>query len=379
MQELSDRKTRFDEPAKFLPVVFVSTQIGGLWFIYTFYHCIPLYHHVDSQSRAKVELLLFNVSAFMLVICYVKSILTTPGTIPDRQTAGHSGWDYVPQEARNPVIDGLGLGLQETKRTGERRHCKWCAKYKPDRCHHCRVCRMCILKMDHHCPWIYNCVGFGNHKYFFLLLWYAVLATNIMSWSMLDTVKKAADSSTPFNTMFLCLFGQTLATFLAMLVTLFFFFHIWLMLKAMTTIEFCEKSMKRSGYDSSAYDRGFYGNIRSVLGENPILWLLPVSPPAGDGLTFSSFEDTPLRLSKDMEAGREIGRGLVEKRAEKPKSRRHLGAAGTGECAGSDKSSETSSDDGGGPTRDAAQGPWHAQGSQHGSASESCPEIGGSS
>lgn len=24
------------------------------------------------------------------------------------------------------------------------RHCKWCGKFKPDRCHHCRVCRTLV-------------------------------------------------------------------------------------------------------------------------------------------------------------------------------------------------------------------------------------------
>merc|ERR1719158_1482846 len=102
----------------------------------------------------------------MVVICYLKSMLVSPGEIPDKEE--DASWQYKDSATMD------SLNLQESKRSGERRFCKWCGKYKPDRCHHCRVCRTCILKMDHHCPWIYNCVGFRNHKFFFLLLFYCV-------------------------------------------------------------------------------------------------------------------------------------------------------------------------------------------------------------
>merc|ERR1712032_613624 len=107
--------------------------------------------------------------------------------------------------------------------------------------------------------------------------------------------------ATPVTYMFLVFFTETLAFFLAVLVTAFFGFHMWLISRAMTTIEFCEKSVpkkggERRGYENSVYDTGFVGNFRLVLGDNVLLWFFPCARPAGDGLNFMSDET---RLTKD--------------------------------------------------------------------------------
>jgi ribosomal protein L40E len=32
--------------------------------------------------------------------------------------------------------------------------CTYCSKPKPPRAHHCRSCKMCVVDMDHHCPFV---------------------------------------------------------------------------------------------------------------------------------------------------------------------------------------------------------------------------------
>ena len=60
--------------------------------------------------------------------------------------------------------------------------CVLCVGERPPRAKHCQLCRRCVSKYDHHCPWINNCVGARNFGFFYLylMLTLAYLLSNII-------------------------------------------------------------------------------------------------------------------------------------------------------------------------------------------------------
>ncbi|KAJ7602111.1 DHHC palmitoyltransferase-domain-containing protein [Mycena polygramma] len=53
---------------------------------------------------------------------------------------------------------------------------------KPLRSKHCRVCDKCVARSDHHCPWVWNCVGANNHRQFVIFVSTLVLGVGLFDY-----------------------------------------------------------------------------------------------------------------------------------------------------------------------------------------------------
>ncbi|XP_052835527.1 probable palmitoyltransferase ZDHHC24 [Drosophila gunungcola] len=57
--------------------------------------------------------------------------------------------------------------------------CDKCHRTVPPRSWHCKICNVCILKRDHHCNFVGNCVGHNNQRYFIWFSFYATIGSGL--------------------------------------------------------------------------------------------------------------------------------------------------------------------------------------------------------
>jgi hypothetical protein len=147
--------------------------------------------------------------------------------------------------------------------------------------------------MDHHCPWVGNCIGYYNYKFFMNMLYTVMLLTIIIVVSTRRLVHFTLLSTTVEpEVVYFVVFCYFTTFALMLLITLFFSFHVYLMVNNYTTIEFCEKRQESEQFKDSPYNRGWYLNFKAVLGNNPIFWPFPIAPDyEGEGLYFKLRED----------------------------------------------------------------------------------------
>jgi len=189
-------------------------------------------------------------------------------------------------------------------------YCDKCRIFRPPRCHHCRACDRCVLQMDHHCPYVNNCIGFANYRSFFLAVfflvfgcWYGVF---LLFPPFLDAIYEDiyfTDFRYGWNRFFAIVlmresitlstnpesFLKVLFIFLlamALLLTYFLFDILRMIFQGITTLErylLLKSNEAQSKKDTTKevviknpFDQGWLGNLRQVLGPNLFMIFLPV-------------------------------------------------------------------------------------------------------
>jgi len=103
-------------------------------------------------------LLFYNLLLFMASLSHYRTMTTDPGAVPRKA-------EPLPRDSNK--FKRIGRPLPKCRRTGV---------YKPPRAHFDRQIQRNVVRMDHHCPWVNNCVGLGNQKLFLLFLLYISLS-----------------------------------------------------------------------------------------------------------------------------------------------------------------------------------------------------------
>lgn len=263
-----------------------------VWAYYT--SIFKVYLPLVNSTPLKVALIVWTTIIFTICITlYYLVVAVGPGSPLEFEALCR--FDYKDGDAIEPPALLVNRSVM-VKQNGGYRFCNKCKAWKPDRCHHCSSCNRCILRMDHHCPWFAECVGFKNHKFFIQFITYGMILSGTTAvattWANYGLFISDTIPLEKFSIHILLIFFLSVMFFLCLLV--FDLFTVYQLLKNQTTIESYESQRYRRSTSKllgNIFDLGYSRNWRSIMGNTWMEWLLPIrirntDPRYSDGLSF---------------------------------------------------------------------------------------------
>ena len=222
-----------------------------------------------------------TVLVLLTTILYIAAAMVDPGYLPRGSSDGKSSSGGGSGTSRGPLSTPL---LDHPQ-------CMHCLAHQVLRAKHCHDCGRCVRQLDHHCWWLGNCVGAGNHR---LFIAYLMSETTLVGVVAVGAVRGVPDDAGAASVPIPAVSGPAAVACVGLCATIgllsitLLLFQLALIARGETTWE----HLRRERINAAAnlpphvrpYDRGCWRNVLAFtfagLGSPPVAHAVPIVGPS---------------------------------------------------------------------------------------------------